>query len=348
MCSVHISQIGTAKKANLLESMNESLPEWLDGMQRELADELEGQTCIYLDINHWIKLRGAAHDESGASPVYGEILGLLKSLRQRREIFCPISGPVLEELMKQSDSNSRSKTARIMDFFSGGVCLRSWLELVEMQWFRDFTRVVLQRPVTHPEQPWTKVGFWAGAGHSENAHAIWALTVEQWQSLPNWIPAEHFVSRWVEDVKKARCEDKQAQQRRFAELEEHNRCELIRDLEEPMKSALRDRLSGRCDLVDGMFARLALQFIESTDRKIMPTLQVLAGLETAATLSNWKADPHDFFDFLHAAVAIPYCTALFTDRPLAQLLQHPSLDFASAYGKVILSEPDDILAYLKP
>lgn len=235
-----------------------------------------------------------------------------------------------------------------MDFFSGGVCLRPWLELVEMQWFRDFTRVVLQRPVIDPDQPWTKVGFWAGAGNSEDPQAIWALTVEQWQSLPFWIRAEPFVSRWVEDVKKARCEDKQAQQRRFAEVEEQNRCELIRDLEESMKSALRDRLSGRCDLVDGMFARLALEFIKSTDHKIMPALQILAGLETAATLSNWKADPHDFFDFLHAAVAIPYCTAMFTDRGTAQLLQHPSLDFAAACGKVILSEPDDIVTYLKP
>ncbi len=52
-------------------------------------------------------------------------------------------------------------------------------------------------------------------------------------------------------------------------------------------------------------------------------------------------------DFNYAALAVPYCDALFCDGPMAHVLQSKPLEFGKVYNIKILSKPDEILDYLK-
>ncbi|HZM06808.1 MAG TPA: hypothetical protein VFC44_27720 [Candidatus Saccharimonadales bacterium] len=79
---------------------------------------------------------------------------------------------------------------------------------------------------------------------------------------------------------------------------------------------------------------------------VLPSLQVLAGITAADMLSPKKFNAHDMLDFHHAALAIPYCDALFCDNPMATRLRNKPCQFGQVYGKVILSRPEEIREYL--
>lgn len=332
--------------------MQETPESWLAARQHNLAVELEGKTCIYLDTNFWIELEKVVRGEPRFK--YDMILARLEHLRLRKEMFCPLSQPLIEELMRMS-GDSRRRTAAHMDFFGSGVCLRPLEELVAMQWHRDLTRLVLQQPVQWTEEPWTKIGFWAGSICSGYSQADWELTVERFQERSVWKSAHAYTSAWVQDVNRLRRVDRSFGKLRFPALFTKCKCDLIHSLEHHLKSCTRRLCLVGDDTADELFGRLALLFIETDDLTIMPTLQVLAGLEAVATWNgrganskNPKKRAHDFFDFLHAAVAVPYCTSFFTERSLAQLLDWPDLRFPETYGKVVLTDPDEVISYLEP
>jgi hypothetical protein len=51
-------------------------------------------------------------------------------------------------------------------------------------------------------------------------------------------------------------------------------------------------------------------------------------------------------DFQHAALAVPYCDALFCDDPMAHVLRSKPLEFGKTYQTTMLSRPEEILQYL--
>jgi hypothetical protein len=79
----------------------------------------------------------------------------------------------------------------------------------------------------------------------------------------------------------------------------------------------------------------------------LPSIQVLAGINAAMIVSGKKFSANDILDFEHAALAVPYCDALFCDRLMAQTLQSKPLEFGKIYETTILSSPDEVLRYLK-
>jgi len=78
----------------------------------------------------------------------------------------------------------------------------------------------------------------------------------------------------------------------------------------------------------------------------LPSLQVMAGINAAMIVSGKKFSVNDILDFQHAALAVPYCDALFCDRPMASTLINKPLKFGKVYDTEILSRAEDIAAYL--
>ena len=140
-----------------------SAEEYLGQKGADLAGELEDQELIYLDTKYWVNLRHVVVQSPLLIPIYDEILGLLELLRQKKRICCPMSSALFEELMKQSDTSTRLKTARMMDYLSGGVCIQNWLHLIEMEFARHVYRTLKGGDANEATFPiWTKTGYWAG------------------------------------------------------------------------------------------------------------------------------------------------------------------------------------------
>jgi hypothetical protein len=110
-----------------------------------LQTELEGRTLIYLDTNHWVHLRDVKLNSPNERVGYREILGLLDALIEKKRILCPISYPLFLELMnmRQADGATRLATARLMDFYSNGVCILDDSELNRMELRRLILRVIV-------------------------------------------------------------------------------------------------------------------------------------------------------------------------------------------------------------
>jgi hypothetical protein len=74
---------------------------------------------------------------------------------------------------------------------------------------------------------------------------------------------------------------------------------------------------------------------------------VVAGINAALITVGKKFSANDMLDLQHAALAVPYCDALFCDRRMAHILRTKPLDFAAVYSTSIFSSPDEITAYLE-
>lgn len=60
-----------------------------------------------------------------------------------------------------------------------------------------------------------------------------------------------------------------------------------------------------------------------------------------------QVEPNDIFDFNHAADALPYCDAFFTERSLHSTLSAVHVGLDRLYECKICSHIDDAVAYLK-
>jgi hypothetical protein len=101
-----------------------SIEQYHHRRQKELRQEIENRTLIYLDTCHWIKMRDAALHTTQANPSYVKVLELLKAKVSEGKILCPCSELLFAELLKIGDPNRRRATASLIDDLSSGVCLR--------------------------------------------------------------------------------------------------------------------------------------------------------------------------------------------------------------------------------
>lgn len=94
----------------------------------ELGRALAEKNAIYLDVRYWLFLRQAllANDVTPK----GKLLLSLREAVKSGKVFCPISESVFLELLKQSDPESRLRTAKLIDELSLGVSLLSQRERV--------------------------------------------------------------------------------------------------------------------------------------------------------------------------------------------------------------------------
>lgn len=76
---------------------------------------IRGRALIYLDQNVWIDFEEGRHPDA---------LILLKMLKQRGRIICPLSFALVEELFDQPTQELRQRRAKLMDELSGGAIVR--------------------------------------------------------------------------------------------------------------------------------------------------------------------------------------------------------------------------------
>jgi len=340
-----------------------SAEEYLGQKGADLAGELEDQELIYLDTKYWVNLRHVVVQSPLLIPIYDEILGLLELLRQKKRICCPMSSALFEELMKQSDTSTRLKTARMMDYLSGGVCIQNWLHLIEMEFARHVYRTLKGGDANEATFPiWTKTGYWAGEHtvtfpHLPGQDSVamvkayidvrWNMTFAEYQAMPDWTPIpDEGIAAWVKAADQRKTHPPETKPK-FEELAKSYRADLLGALKDEFLKwfAMCRGLPGTP--ADHIAAVLGPLYV-GRDLRAVPSLEVVAGLSAAIALeTNRKVQPNDMLDFLHAAQALPYCDALFCDKYMAQKMRNKPLEFGKVYATYIGSSPEELLEYLK-
>jgi hypothetical protein len=337
---------------------------YLDQLRSDLADQLSNKTLIYLDTCHWINIRHVMLQSPHLKEPYDRILHLLELLRRKEKILCPVSCPLFEELMKQTDPQSRAATANLMDYLSGGVCVQIWIDLVRSEWRHHIASTLLRKPSpgTHANI-FTKAGFWAGEhlidylSLPEHENRLrqklyidlrWAMSFQDYQLLPGWTKTpEVLTDKFVAEGEQARAQQA-AKPQPYSELLLGSRLALFNSLKQELISDLRSIVPDTSQEQVNRDLRAVLEtVIENPTPWTMPSLQVLAGISATVAYSRRKTKPNDVHDFLHAGQAIPYCDAFFCDNPIAALLREKPLEYHKAYDTVILSRPEEIVTHLE-
>jgi hypothetical protein len=328
----------------------------------ELAHDIENKKLIYLDTKHWVNLCRVVQN-SQDSPIYSEILGLLELLRQKSRICCPVSSSLFMELMKQNDIVTRRSTARIMDYLSGGVCIRYWLEQIQFEFVahvhRTFNRELLDESII---PTWTKAGYWAGE-HTIEFPKIsieesdlmekvyidlrWDMTFEDYQSMPDTtLPLDKFADAWAEAANTSRG-NQLTPKPVFSKLVKRSRNQLLSLLKDHLLPTLVALRGGSAFGFENDLRAVLDPIYEGRDPNALPSMEILAGLDTAIAFELTRiVQAKDMLDFLHAAQALPYCDALFCDNFMAQKMKNRPLEFGKIYETEIGSRPEEIVAYL--
>jgi hypothetical protein len=266
--------------------------------------------------------------------------------------------------MKQDDSATRLATARMMDYLSGGACLRYWLELAQFEFVKHVHRTLRGDNLDDATLPtWTKAGYWAGEHTVEfpelpnDGNVLmekvyidlrWDMTFAEYQAMPDRIPIpDAFANAWVTEVTKSKIKHTDSKPS-FNSLVRRNRHQLLSSLKDQLVPMLPGLCHGLPGNPEDHIVALLNPIYEGRDPNALPSVEIIAALDAIITLElTRKAQANDMLDFVHAAQALPHCDALFCDNFMAQKMRNKPLEFGKLYHTEIGSHPDEVVGYLK-
>jgi len=319
-------------------------------------------------MNFWISMREVAEGvETGADET--ALFGALRYGVDAGKIFCPITAETVEELTKQ-DARSMAGTMRLVDALSLGVAMVPHIERTAIE-FQNLM-VTAWPSASVPDRPvWTAFAFAFGyedlrpqiGGLVIDDVLICALADKAWNAPPS------ILAQTMErNVFEARVRSEAIATR----LNQQNT--LHADEVETFDSAWTIEVEGACSLMEDIVHREILRVADAeghvvdrhsrqtartisrmiavglrnpTNRMRFGSLYVPAVLHAAIRAERRKIKPNDIYDFRHAAAALPYCGAFFTDGPLRTLLTSGHTALGRDYDCRIASKPAEALDILK-
>lgn len=351
-----------------------SLDEHVRRTQVEFGEALSKRRSIYLDVNYWIILRSAAGRSPEAKGV--ELLRLLRAGVVAGTIFCPISESVFVELMKQSIPSSRLATAALIDELSLGATLidQSTRIATEIAHFihtgsGDYDLHPLERLV------WCKLSYVLGMVHPTNTvfdqatetaiqkaffDHMWTISlckmVEQiGDVLPQWTDLTGVAANLNVDVAAHAASLRSFKQAYSAEV--RGIVDLVGgvavDVIESMArkagvSPDGQRFEERSAFKNQLKNLLALALENGRARNALRTMHILASLHASHRWNKGRQfNGNDLIDFNHAAAALAYCNAFFTEKPLRTMVMQRHVALDRLNGCHVAATEDDAIAYLR-
>jgi len=330
--------------------------------QQELTLWLSKRAIIYLDTNHWVNLRKVILQQKGAEERYAKLLGLLLEHVEANRICCPVSHPLLEEVRKQSDENTRFKTAEIMDKLSGGVCLQHPCEICRHEINYNIGKKIFPHRIFDcRDWIWTKAYYIYGATWpTEMAWDAETQTVIQkviidlfWDfgitDVLERMGPEDFPPSYTPEMVSALKID--------AEYYKDNPADFDTILKK--EKAVVFHSYGVKDLISEIATEFLKQFPEACERaqkqphrrevdpNLLPSLQILGGINATFVMDPDKVDLNYLLDAAHSALGIPYCDIFMCDRAMAHRLKSPPLDFDEIYSTRIEAKPELLIELLE-
>jgi hypothetical protein len=335
-----------------------------------LAQSLETRKAIYLDFRFWLVRE--VWEGIRVRPEDRKLVHHLTCLVRTGRIFCPITAATFSELMKVRQRERREATIQAIDELSVGVTLMPEEDRVEAEVEDLVLGSVTPEPSKRPRRVWTRLPYVLGnilvvntGFPPETEQAIQKAFFDHlWEQPLSAIAAKLDPERY----------DMQAEMTALAErLNEDNRAR--RAQMKSFESVLSDELSGAAELAEPALRRMIARVNRAatgrtdapdgaTDRTglsllracllseyghRMPTLHVHASLHA---LFRWEyrdkfLTANDMFDLAHAAAALAYCDAFFTERELASSVAHRRLGLDKHYDCFVTSRTAEAVNYLR-
>lgn len=330
---------------------------------------------IYLDTNYWIYLRDAAMGRP-SKEVHLLLLNKLSKLAQDSRIICPVSDILLSELLTQSDAKTRTATVGLMDLLSEGITIASFPERIKSEilyWIQSHT---LNEESLHPvgQLIWTRTSHFLGhvfpTEHGQSQEDEKAVQKAFFDAMGSM-----SLTEVLETIGHNNIASLEKPPQVFVNLNEGKFNNLV-----PGKSfddLLLDEVRGCVDACWPHFlevfaylyqTKTGMKPVAENEDEIhimtsnlivaalknekmgtyLPTLRILAGTHAAVRWdSKRKYKSGDWMDFKHAAIALPYFNAFFTDHSLAALLCNSPLEYDRLYNMRIISKEEDALSLIE-
>lgn len=342
-----------------------------------LGRSIESRTPIYLDINFWILLRDATlGSDRGDSGI--QLLRLLREGVASGAVLCPASDVVFLELLKQSDPSSRLATAKLIDELSLGVTLlhgeaRMGTEVVHF--IHSFENDANLHPLHH--LVWSKLSCVLGPMHPHSPQFdadtqlvvqkaffdhLWSIPLATLVGMIGTVPnAESLrlndIGRMLTEANAQHANELRSFQQAFrAELE--GVADLCADMAVQAFSDLAISKGGAELVPDtrewkqsrAMCVNLLTQALTTKPETRLKLRSSYIAAALHAALRWDKARPfrgNDFYDFNHAAAALGYCRAFFTEQPLRDLITSNKLRLDEAFDCRVISDASAAIAFLR-
>jgi hypothetical protein len=342
--------------------------------QRQLAASLPPRR-IYLDTKFWLIARDVLRGER-REPDDVRFVGQMERVVARGDAVCPISEAVFLELMKQEDRASRRATATLIDRWSLGASLipaqmRMATELAH------FFNAVQTPEGLYPldELVWSKLSYIRGFVHPHATpfdpavelavqkafldHMWERPLVEMIDHLTGFGGDDFDVDRsqlaetlnvgvaehahTIADFPSAYCEEA----RGIADLLSGEALEILADMAAkqgvgpPAPSDRPEQQRRVRAVIAGLLGAPAAQLR-------LRTPHILTSFHAAVRANKGrKFKPNDLLDFDHAAAALGYCHAFFTDGPMRKLITLPPLALDKQFQCFVASESGVAADYLE-
>ncbi len=345
---------------------------YVKAKQIALGQAIAPRRKIYLDLMYWIIVRDAALGLRQDGPAL-KLLHLLRRGVRRGTLVCPIADNIFLELMKQPYSEDRRLgTARLCDELSLGVSLMVSDRRLGTEIYVALHQFIERAGELHDmaELVWTKAALILGESHP----SINVLSPNELLALQRrWI--DHLwvtpLSRMIEILgDQPRRIDPHLALSAETNTNRDLHADEITNYERAYEIELRGAVSvcgtlaadALCAMAekDGV-ARpapddaekwktlenvgrntLFAAFKAGRAKHVVRTLHIETSLHAAMRMDkDRRFKPNDFYDFRHAAAALGYCNAFFTERPLHDLVRRKQLNLLKINNCLVVSDLEE-------
>jgi len=342
---------------------------------------VSAKTIVYLDLKYWINLRKVLLGQEVESD-YVELYSLLTKAVESGAVVCPLSFWIFEELLKQTDFESRKTTARLIDLLSDGVAFMSHGEIVSQE-ILHFVRKVSPQYADFKHWPiheciWTRtmsflgdrIPAWPGTGIPESDQL---LVQKNFEDFNFFVPLEELINNIevvppdllyvgydVDDINR-RKQQVRLEHRSFKSLFLAELMHTIKENEDHWYETMAylhfletgTQESINIDALPEPTKRAARNLIWFAFKKNkitneLPSYHIPAGLYAAACWDTTRQlSKNDVLDFHHAQLAVPYCDVFLTETSLRSFACSGHLRFNEIYDTAIIAAPGEAVAYLR-
>lgn len=344
--------------------------------QIELAASLHRRRAIYLDLKFWIGLRNAEAADNAPHP-YSDLLTALRETVSNGQVFCPISDSCFLEVFKQSDPITRRKTAQLIDELSLGVSIIPF----DLRVGTEIAHLLHGARTSEKLYPldqlvWTRLSYVLGYHNppvgmfdEQTGRAVekaffdhmWTIPLVEMERLIGYgmsevNPGHHerlarTLTRGIEEHAAELKSLKQAYDHELVgvlDLYATRAAEILCDMAPPSLGPRPAKDSDEYQEIERHCLGLLVAAMKTERGKAtLRTLHINTCMHAAVRWNKGqKFKPNDFFDYQHAAAAVGYCDAFFTEHPLCSALTRSDLALDTLYGCTVVSTPEAALRYV--
>lgn len=336
-----------------------------------LARALEARKAIYLDFRFWVIVREVS-EGIRTDPDDRKLVHHLTRLVRAGRAFCPISVAIFSELMKVGSSGRREATIQAIEELSAGVTLMPEEDRVEAEVEDLILGSVIPEIPRPPRRVWTRLAYVLGNIHVANTGFP--------PATERAIQKAFFDYLWEQPLAAVTAQldpeeyDRRAEMTNLADrLNDGNRANS-REMES-FEAVLADEMGGIAELADPAICKVMTQAYHDATGETdvpdrapdqtrldllraclrgehghrLPTLHIHGNLHA---LFRWEyrnklLTANDMFDFEHAAAALAYCDAFFTEKELASSVTHRRVGLGKRHNCFVTNRTSEAVRYLR-